>query len=119
MRTPKTPKVSGFHICDILDLKKDESLAKNSDSKNLDLSSENSNDDITVKSESPVPESSPEKPSSNVFKHSLFSDTFIHYQHLLQNPAVRPWLYMNHNGEFSYTTNNQSRFLKQKIPSFK
>jgi hypothetical protein len=111
MKTPRTQKVSGFHICDILDLKKDESL-EISDSKNLDLISENSNDDITVKSESPVPES-PEKSlsTSPVFKNSLLNDTFIHYQHLFQNPAVRPWLYMNHNCKYHHqiTTSNTNQ----------
>lgn len=41
------------------------------------------------------------EPSENG-RSNVFSDTLYHYQHLLQNPAVRPWLYMNmnQNGEF-------------------
>lgn len=31
---------------------------------------------------------------------NILNDTLYHYQHLFQNPAVRPWLYMNQNGKF-------------------
>jgi hypothetical protein len=123
-------KTSGFQICDILELnnekqrKLDTKSKESSEIKNSSKNTLKNNEDVGKLENREIDlkddlEKSPEKKkfkesvddekldatgTSDVKSHqtgsNILNDTLYHYQHLFQNPAVRPWLYMNQNGEF-------------------
>lgn len=118
----KRQKVSGFHICDILEL--DEEDDKNNETEtDLDISDNKNNDSLEINSDNSLDRISnhdvSETESTSPPAHSLFSNTLLHYQNFLQNPAMRPWLYnINQNGEF-YLKIFHLTFLKRYSSEFK